>query len=65
MSRALVDLAERGVRAEAEATLVRVRSGAPGRRPTVMLAPDMSAEQGKAVQVFELDRWMPSLLSSS
>ena len=50
---------------DVKATLVRVRSGAPGRRPTVMLAPDMSAEQRKAVKVFELGRWMPSLLSSS
>lgn len=46
------------------ATLVRTSTGAPGRRPTVMLAPDLSAEQRKAVTVFELDRWMPTLLSS-
>ena len=47
-----------------KATLVRVRSKARGRRATVMLAPDLSAEQRKAVKVFELGRWMPSLLSS-
>ena len=50
---------------EVKATLVRVHSGALGRRPTVMLAPDLSAEQRRAVKVFELDRWMPSLISSS
>jgi hypothetical protein len=46
------------------ATLVRTSTGAPGRRPTVMLAPDLSAEQRKAVTAFELDRWMPTLFSS-
>jgi transposase len=50
--------------AAVQATLVRTSSGAPGRRPTVMLAPDLSAEQRKAVTVFELERWMPSILSS-
>jgi transposase len=49
---------------EVNATLVRVRTKALGRRATVMLAPDLSAEQRKAVQVFELGRWMPVLLSS-
>ena len=49
---------------EVKATLVRVRSGERGRRPTVMLAPDLSDEQRKAVKVFDLGRWMPSLLSS-
>ena len=49
---------------EVKATLVRVRSTARGRRATVMLAPDLSAEQRKAVKMFELGRWMPSLLSS-
>lgn len=42
-------------------TLVRTSSGAKGRRPTVMLAPDLSASQAKAVRAFALDRWMPSL----
>lgn len=50
--------------AAVQATLVRTATGAPGRRPTVMLAPDLSAEQRKAVPVFELGRWMPSILSS-
>jgi hypothetical protein len=46
------------------ATLVRTSTGGPGRRPTVMLAPELSAEQRKAVTVFELARWMPTILSS-
>ena len=50
--------------AAVRATLVRTTTGVPGRRPTVMLAPDLSAEQRKAVSVFELERWMPSILSS-
>ncbi len=50
---------------EVKATLVRVRTKERGRRATVMLAPDLSAEQRKAVQTFELGRWMPILLSSS
>ena len=50
---------------EVRATLVRTRTGAPGRCPTVMLAPDLSTEQRKAVNRFELGRWMPALLSSS
>ena len=35
-----------------------------GRRATVMLAPDLSAEQRKSVKAFDLGRWMPILLSS-
>jgi hypothetical protein len=30
----------------------------------VMLAPDLTAEQRKAVKSFDLGRWMPILLSS-
>jgi transposase len=45
-------------------TLVRTTTGGPGRRPTVMLAPELTAEQRRAVKVFELDRWMPDILSS-
>jgi transposase len=48
-----------------EATLVRTSTGKKGRPPTVMLAPALSKTQLRAVQVFELDRWMPSLLSTS
>jgi len=50
--------------AEVKATLVRVRTLERGRRPTVLLAPDLNAEQRKAVKTFELERWMPGLLSS-
>jgi len=46
-------------------TLVRTSSGGPGRRPTVMLAPELTAEQRKAVKIFELDKWFPDILSSS
>ena len=49
---------------EVKATLVRVRTQERGRRATVMLAPDLTAEQRKSVKGFELGRWMPILLSS-
>jgi len=45
------------------ATLVRTTTGGPGRRPTVMLAPELTAEQRRAVKVFALERWFPTLLS--
>ena len=45
------------------ATLVRTTSGGKGRRATVMLAPELNAQQRRAVKVFELDRWLPTLLS--
>jgi len=51
--------------AAVRATLVRTTAGTAGRRPTVMLAPDLSPLQRKAVKLFELDRWMPALSSSS
>lgn len=50
---------------DVQATLVRVRTKERGRRATVMLGPDLSAEQRKAVNGFDLGRWMPTLLSSS
>jgi transposase len=50
--------------ARIEATLVRVHTKQRGRPPTVLLAPELTAEQRKAVQVFELGRWVPSILSS-
>ena len=50
---------------EIEATLVRTTTGRRGRRPTVMLAPDLTAEQKDAVATFELGRWFPTLLSCS
>ena len=45
------------------ATLVRTTTGGAGRRPTVMLAPELTSEQRRAVTVFELERWFPELLS--
>ena len=50
---------------EMKATLVRVRTKGLGRRATVMLAPDLTADQRKAVKLFDLGRWLPTLLSSS
>lgn len=50
--------------AEVKATLVRVRTKDRGRRATVILAPDLTAEQRKAVKAFDLARWLPSILSS-
>jgi hypothetical protein len=49
--------------AEIRATLVRTTTGGPGRRATVMIAPELNTSQRRAVRVFELDRWMPTLLS--
>jgi transposase len=45
-------------------TLVRTSTGGPGRRPTVMLAPELTAEQRKAVKIFDLGKWFPDILSS-
>lgn len=42
-------------------TLVRTKTGATGRRPTAMLSPELTAEQRRAVKVFELQRWAPIL----
>ena len=41
--------------AQIKATLVRTTTGGPGRRPTVMLAPELTAEQRRAVKVLALD----------
>ena len=46
-----------------QATLVRTTTGGMGRRPTIMLAPELTDEQRRAVEIFELARWMPSLAS--
>lgn len=46
--------------AEIKVTLVKAKTGAAGRRPTVMLAPALTAEQRRAVKLFELDRWAPA-----
>ena len=50
--------------AQIKTTLVRTTTGGPGRRPTAMLAPELTAEQRRAVKVFELDKWFPDILSS-
>jgi transposase len=50
--------------AEVKATLVRVQTKHRGRRPTVMLGPDLTAGQRKAVKKLELERWFPGFLSS-
>ena len=49
--------------AQIKATLVRTTTGGAGRRPTVMLAPELTAEQRRAVKVFELEKWYPNILS--
>src|SRR5580704_800107 len=49
--------------AEIRVTLVRTTTGGPGRRATVMIAPELNTSQRQAVRAFELDRWMPTLLS--
>jgi len=47
-----------------EATKVRVRTTGRGRRATVLLAPELTADQRKAAQTFALGRWLPALFSS-
>jgi hypothetical protein len=47
--------------AEIKVTLVRTTTGGAGRRPTVMLAPELTTERRHAVKVFELERWTPQL----
>lgn len=48
---------------EIRATLVRTTTGGAGRRPTVMLAPELTTEQRRAVKLFDLERWFPDILS--
>jgi transposase len=49
--------------ADIRATLARTTTGGTGRRPTVMLAPELTTEQRRAVRTFELERWFPTILS--
>lgn len=51
--------------ADLRATLVTEATGAPGRRPTYVIAPELNTLQRRAVDVFALDRWLPGLPSSS
>jgi len=48
---------------EIRVTLVRTTTGGAGRRPTVMLAPELTSEQRRAVKVFDLERWFSDILS--
>ena len=48
-----------------EATLLRTTTGKMGRRPTLMVGPQLTAAQRKAVKTFQLDRWLPSLCSTT
>lgn len=50
--------------ANIKATVVRTATAAKGRPPSVFLPSAISKSQAKAVKVFELDRWLPSLLST-
>jgi hypothetical protein len=43
---------------------VQVRTAQRGRRATVLLAPELTAEQRHAAAIFDLGRWIPALLSS-
>ena len=52
-------LAMMGDLAEIRATMVRTTTGGRGRRATVMIAPELSTAQRRAVKAFELERWMP------
>lgn len=45
------------------ATLVRTTTGGMGRRPTVMIPPELTLRQRQAVKIFELERWFPALSS--
>jgi hypothetical protein len=49
---------------DVQATVVRVQTTGRGCRPAVLLGPDLSSEQRRAVRTFELERRMPGLLSS-
>ena len=50
--------------ANINATLVRTSTGKMGRRPTILLPPDLSRAQQKAVEIFELAKWLLSLAST-
>jgi transposase len=49
---------------EIEATQVRTTTGGMGRRPTWLIAPDITPWHRRAIETFELGRWMPELLSA-
>lgn len=47
--------------ADIKVTLVKTKTAATGRRPTAMLAPELTADQRRAVKLFELRRWAPHI----
>jgi hypothetical protein len=49
---------------EIEATQVRTTTGRMGRRPTWLIAPDITPWHRRAIETFKLGRWMPELLSA-
>src|SRR5437016_11899553 len=49
---------------ELEATMVRVRTKERGRRETVLIPPELTAEQKRWAGEMALERWMPVFLSS-
>lgn len=51
--------------AEMEATAVLVRTKERGRRETVLIPPDLNAEQRRWAEKLDLGRWLPQILSSS
>jgi transposase len=50
--------------AHIEMTQVRPTTGDMGRRPTWLLSPDITPWQRRAIDTFELGRWVPTLLSA-
>ena len=48
-----------------ETTLVRTKQEGRGRRPTTMLLPELTVEQARAAKLFEMERWVPGILSTS
>lgn len=53
-----------GSLADIRVTMVRTTTGGRGRRPTYLLAPELTKEQREAVKVFELAKWFPAISSS-
>lgn len=47
-----------------KATMLRVRTKERGRRETVLVPPELTAEQRRWAEKLDLGRWMPTLLSS-
>jgi hypothetical protein len=47
-----------------QATELRTHGAAGGRPATVLVAPELTTEQSRMVEVFELGRWLPALVSS-